>query len=266
MKFKKLAVMLSAAALIAPVGATVVSSNASTVVQAARTKASANAYVAVRRNAIAYRITFNKTDTKIIRIAPAKTKNGKHYLRLKSGRTRAYWSYRYKRVTYYYIGGRYAVRAKDAKRVGSKRVPTLTSIMKANQAKLNAAKAKLTAWQNKISAAMPKPVAGKTNTASVYWVMSQDGKTFSKAGSELPAGSQIEILFKDDAMLTSSNGSTQAAYFAEYNGSKIIVPAAVVTLDQANAAVPTMQEYANAIQNANNLYNQAKQDLSSSVR
>lgn len=262
MKKRKLFTVLAAAALLTSTGVSLAETTTPTVQAATKStkKNYKNPTVSVKKGARLYKITFNKKGTAVSKIVPMK-KNGRQ-LTMKAVKMTASWSTKYKGVNYYYLGGNYAIRTKDAKVISKKKVPTLTSLMKQSRDKAVAAyKKKAADWQSKIDAAKPKTYTGKVTTASIYFNMDTSTGKGSKADSEMPVGTTLTILFKDDNAIRSNNQKVTAYYAMTSDKKYILIPASAVTLDDPNAAVLTSEQYSASNKNANDLYEQAKKDL-----
>lgn len=226
-------------------------------------KTSKYATISIKAGAPAYKVTIkNNKVSKVSRL----TKKGKK-LSLRGGQSPAIWSTKYKKVTYYYIGGNYAVRAKDAKRTSKKKVPTLNSIIKKAQAKQKAKidaandilKAKVNSWQAQIDNVKPKTYGAKANENASYWkINTSTGKIESTTASQMAAGTVFSIIYKTDKIF--QNGNT--AYIARTNDNQlIIIPASGVTLDDQNAQIPDQDAYSEAVKKATDLKNQADKDI-----
>lgn len=273
MKKNKLFTVLAAITLFTSTSVIVENNNFNTTVLAA--KKTTTAKVKVKSGARLYHITFNKKGTKVIRINLLKNKGRVQALR--GGTFNAIWSNKYKGTNYYYIGNNgktaWAVRTKDAKVIGKKRVPTITTFVKLNKAKAAKAQAKQKAkvdarkalakqWQDKIDAAKPKSFTGKVNTETIYGTVGSDNK-IQQANDKLSMGTNLTIIYKiNDVFKGSSNNSN--GYIAYDNDDKktVLVPAAAVSLDNgSDADVLTQDQYSTAQKNVDSLYQQAKKAL-----
>ena len=267
MKKKKLFTVLVAAALLTTTGASLTEAN-TPVAQAATKKSKKttkknykNPTVSIKKGATLYKITFNKKGTAIKKIAPMKQKGRK--LTLKAVKMTSSWSTKYKGVSYYYLGGNYAVRTKDAKVVSKKKVPTLTSLQREAKNKAIADYQKRASdWQSKIDAAKPKTYPAKVTTESGYFIIDTSTGKGTKSTSNLPVGTTLTVLYKDSSAIQSNDGKSIEAYFARTSDNKyILIPVAAVTLDDASANVSDSSQYKLSVKNANDLYEQAKKDL-----
>lgn len=276
MKKNKLFTALAAVALLTGTGVEVI--NNAPVAQAATKKTTKKAKKAkkskktakyatinIKSGAPVYKITFNSNGSKVKKITRL-TKKGKK-LSLRGGSSPAIWSTKYKKTTYYYIGGKYAVRAKDAKRTSKKKVPTLNSLIKKAQAeqkaKIDAAnntlKAKAADWQAQIDNVKPKTYTGKVNSGVQYWkVDTSTGKIESTTPSKMTDNTTLSIIYKTSEILSNGN----MAYIARTSDDQIVIVAASdVTLDDPNAQVPDQQAYNDAVKKANDINDQAKKDI-----
>lgn len=276
MKKNKLFTALAAITMLTSAGAVVGSNNVNTTVMAA--KKSTTAKVRVKSGAPLYNITFNKKGTKVTKVSPLKTKGRAQALR---GDTfNAIWSKKYKGVNYYYIGNNgsqsWAVRTKDAKVIGKKKVPTITAFVKANKAKYAKAAAKQKAkvdqrkalakqWQDKIDAARPKTFTGKVNTevpSTGYGVVGSDGKTQTPTES-LSMGTKVTVIYKMTGLFKRGSESIDGYVARDNDDNKtIIIPTSAISLDNGSVSdVLTSDQYQAANKNVENLYNQAKKAL-----
>lgn len=277
MKKRKLFTALAAAVLLTTSGSALVNNVNPTYAatkkakKSNKAKKSTYATINIKRGARAYKIVFNKKGNKIKKVTLLKVKGKTQALR--GGKSPAIWSTKYKKVTYYYIGNSgktaMAVRAKDAKRVGKKKVQSLTSYIKKNQAarkaKVDAANAtlknKANDWQNKLDAAKPQTVAAKTNTETSYFNVDDSGKA-TMASDKMQANTAFTILFKIPDALSMSDGSKVDAYYAQTSDKKIVViPVSAVTLDNSGAKVLTQSEYEAAVKAYNDMGTTAKADI-----
>lgn len=289
MKKNKLFTIFAAVTMLASTGSALLSENTNKTVQAAKRKAkkakkakktkrvkkakkTANkrAYVRVKRGAVAYRPILTKDKTKIRKIVPIKYRARKAYL--KGGKAVANWSTKYKKTTYYYVVIKkeaVIVRAKDTKRIGKKRVPTLNSVMKKQQA---AAKklfeAKVDEWNKKIKAASPTNFDAKVTTETQYLQAQQASSTsdkvkFEAAKDTLKVDTKLTVLATTEIKVTKNGVDSQEKAYVTTNDNKqmLIIPADAVTLNDANADVPSLDTYSNKLKNANELLSAAKKDL-----
>ncbi|GAA3627035.1 hypothetical protein GCM10022297_02050 [Lactobacillus hamsteri] len=227
-------------------------------------KTSKYATISIKAGAPAYKVTIkNNKVSKVSRL----TKKGKK-LSLRGGQSPAIWSTKYKKVTYYYIGGNYAVRAKDARCISKKKVPTLNSIIKKAQAKQKAKidaandtlKAKVNNWQAQLENVKPKTYAAKTSSEAQYWTIDDNGK-LNQNSSKLPSGTQVAVIFKTNDILTNNNGSVTAYFATINNNQRIIISADNVTLDDQGAQIPDQKAYEASVKNFNDMNTQAKNDI-----
>lgn len=270
MRKNKLFTALAAIALLTGTGVEVV--NNAPVAQAATKKTTKKAkkskkttakyaIVNIKSGAPAYKIVFNSNGSKVKKIVRL-TKKGKK-MSLRGGKSYALWSTKYKKTTYYYVGGTTAVRAKDAKRVSKKKVPTINSIIKKAQAerkaKVDALKAKVDNWQAQIDNVKPKTYGAKANANAPYWkINTSTGKIESTTASQMPAGTGLSIIYKTNDLFKGE----KTAYIARTNDNQLIViPAESVTLDDKNAQIPDQNAYNEAVKKATDLKNQADQDI-----
>ena len=267
MKKNKLFTALAAIALFTSASAVVESNNFSMTVSAA--KKATTAKVKVKRGARLYRITFNKKGTKVLRITQLKSKGRAQAL--KGGTFNAIWSDKYKGVNYYYIGNSgnqaWAVRTRDAKVIGKKKIPTINAFVKANVAKANAKKAARQAlqkeWQDKLDAAKPKSFTGKTNTEAMYFPVENEKPSSQPASDKLAMGTSLTIIYKMTGALKTNDGSIDAYIALDKDNNKtIIIPANEVSLDNGSASdVLTQDQYTAANKNYEDIYAQAKKAL-----
>lgn len=267
MKKNKLFTALAAIALFTSAGAVVESNNFSTTVSAA--KKATTAKVRVKSGARLYRITFNKKGTKVLRIKPLVSKGRAQALR--GGTFNAIWSKKYKGVNYYYIGNSgntaWAVRTKDAKVMGKKKIPTITAYVKTNVAKANAKKTARQAlqkeWQDKLDAAKPKTFTGKTNTEATYFPQGQNNQFSNQPASDkLPLGTNLNIMCKAEGKTSDGNSIDMYIAYDKDNNKMVIVPASQVSLDSGSASdVLTQDQYTAANKNYESVYAQAKKAL-----
>lgn len=282
MKRNKLLTVLTAAVLLAGTGASVTevaTSNSSTVEaakksskrsrkaksskkvtkkttkkRAKKTTASSSklSRISVKSGAALYKLTFNKAGNKVSRVSTYKRRGKRLYL--KGGRFNAAWSIKYRGVTYYYIGGDMAVRARDAKVVNKVKVPTISAYIKKQEA---ARKAQLQNWQNKINAAAPKAYAATISNSTQYYTIA-DGK-LSRSSSSLTQGTSLYVLAK--TTLTTKDGSQSLDfYYCSYNNQTILVPTAAVTVTNG-ATIPDVQAFNASMTQANALAKQARAAL-----
>lgn len=219
--------------------------------------------ITIKRGARLYKLTFNKQKNKVVKVSAQKRKGVA--LRIKGGKSQAVWSTTYKRTKYYYIGGVYAIRAKDAKVQKGKSVPSLSGIIAKQVAKQEALneqrKQEADNWNQKLQDAKPQTVAAKVTKDSQYFTVDSNGKG-TKATDELKAGTSLNIIYSDASSIKTSDGKNIPAYFAKTDsGTTIVIPIEAVTLDNKNDHVLTADEYNQAIQNVNNIYSQAKNAL-----
>ncbi|WP_251716972.1 hypothetical protein [Lactobacillus agrestimuris] len=275
MKKKSLFTALAAAVLLTSAGTEVLAGGSTAVTQAATKKAkkttkktkkaSKYATINIKRGARVYKIVFNKSGSKVNKVTLLKNKQGKQ-MALKGGKASAIWSTKYKGVTYYYIGGAsYAVRAKDAKRTSKKKVPSLTSLIKARKAKVDAAnnelKAKVNSWKGQIDAAMPKKFTGTVNTETEYFKVDENGKV-SKATDKLAKDTKLTVLFKMNDVLSNGDSNIPAYFALTSDNQEIILASQVVTIDNnAASQIPDQKGYEDSVKKYNDLNTQAKNDL-----
>ena len=274
MKKKSLFTALAAAVLLTSAGTEVLAGGSAAVTQAATKKAkkttkktkkaSKYATINIKRGARVHKIVFNKSGSKVNKVTLLKNKKGKQ-MALKGGKASAIWSTKYKGVTYYYIGGAsYAVRAKDAKRTSKKKVPSLTSLIKARKAKVDAAnnelKAKVDSWKGQIDAAMPNKFTGTVNTETEYFKY-ENGKA-PKATDKLAKGTKLTVLFKMDDVLSNGDSNIPAYFALTSDNQEIILASQVVTIDNnAASQIPDQKGYEDSVKKYNDLNTQAKNDL-----
>lgn len=247
MKRKKLLTALTVAVMLFSTGTFITESNAATVLAAKKTKKSskksnkaATALVQVKKRAAAYRPVLNKKGTAISKITPMKIKGKKVYL--KGGKAQAIWSYKYKKVTYYYVKiskANVIVRAKDTKRLNKKKIVSLATFLKQNS---KAASKKV----NVPIKLMPfdKYFEASTNKTTAYWTTDKDGKPV-KSSNTLPEKTSLRVLFQ---LSMSGKVNGQAINIPFYcaqtsKGQMIYLPAAYVTLSNSSAKIPDRAGY-----------------------
>lgn len=275
MKKNKLFAALAAITMLTSAGAVVGSNNVNTTVMAA--KKSTTAKVRVKSGAPLYNITFNKKGTKVTKISPLKSRGRAQALR--GGTFNAIWSKKYKGVNYYYIGNSgsqsWAVRTRDAKIIGKKKVPTINAFVKANKAKYAKAAAKQKAkvnqrkalakqWQDKIDAARPKTYTGKINAEvpSNAYAVANDQK-FQAATENLSMGTKVTVIYKQEGAFKRGSESIDGLVARDNDDNKLIlIPSSYISLDSGSVSdVLTSDQYSAANKNVENIYQQAKKAL-----
>lgn len=261
MKKNKLFTAVAAIALLGSTGVGLVANNAP-VAQAATKKSkkskstvsSKYPVITIKKGAVLYKVTVNKTSGKITKVTNSKR------IFVSATKVNAIYSTKYKKTNYYLIDSGYAVKTSYAKVTGKKKVPTLTSLTKAAKAKAAAAQKKvkdtIDQWNSKITAAAPQTYTGKVNTAANYLTYNDSTKKWSVASDTLASGTPVTVLFTID--LTSSNGSTIPGYYAvTSNNTAVLLEQTDVTLDDANAQVLDQSTYTSKYNAAKQLQTQA---------
>ena len=194
--------------------------------------------VTVKRNAKLYQIKLNKNKTKVVSVKKF-TKHGRQ-LAIRGGKSRAFWSVKQGKTTYYYLGNQMgkmlAVRSQDTKH--AKSVPSLAKFIKQNTKTENRNIQIPIKHVELDSLAVP----AKVTTEAIYGVVGTDNKV-QNATDKLPVGTQINVLFKVPGVFSSNKGNTEDGYYAKMGDKTIILP--VNTTDLAEVSVPDQTTYQN---------------------
>lgn len=243
MKKKKLFKIFAAAVFLGVSGTYAQVNPAYAATTTSKAKAAPSVQLVVKKNAPIYTVKYNKKTGKITslkRVPNAGVRRGaklKTFFYLKKGKTK-----------YYFLGvdsnlkKSLAIKASYAK---AKKVPSLPAYLK------------VVSTPTKVTVDIPKytkVVNGKVKDASYYYAISQvaDGKAkLTKSTDQIPANQEITIAGQTNLPLqdTQGNNVNLPMYIFLIPRQDNLVPAiafipqSVVTLSDANAQVPTMEQF-----------------------
>lgn len=225
----KLFTLMATATMMAPAAL-------STPVSAATT-APKPAVVKIKKNSKLYYLKLNKGQTKVNKVLKYKLKG--RQLAVKGGTSKAFWSVKRGKTTYYYLGNQkgkmLAVRAKDTTK---KRGNVILSLAKYIKAHMTSKNVKVPVKHIDIASLA---MNAKTKTATIYGEVDSNGK-IQTAQTQLPANTDVAVLFKIDNLFNSNQGASKAGYYAKMGDKTIVLPADSVNLNEAEVPDQTTFE------------------------
>lgn len=256
---KKIITALMAVTLFAGGGAAVSQIKPARVIAASK-KSSRFGVIQVASKSPAYQVVFTNGNTKIKKIAALKRK-GKH-LRFKANRYISIFYTNYRGIKYYVLnGGTLAVRTKNAKKIGKRKINSFKkSYVYKKALKKYQRDQKIKSWNDKLNQAKRnmKTFSAKVTNQTAYLTFNSKSNKWEQSSSVLPIGTELIVLCK----VNSQNNNSTALYLATTaNGQTIFVPSTAVALDDTNAQVPDLQTYEKNVKGINDIIKAANQAL-----